>query len=61
VEDAFLFCLRASAPEGLKGLRVRVAILFERYDDQINIVQASNGGRRTALLFLSGDQPKPLR
>jgi hypothetical protein len=60
VEDAFLFCLRASAPEGLKGLRVRVAILFERYDDQINIVQASNGGRRTALLFLPGDQPKPL-
>jgi hypothetical protein len=61
VEDAFLFCLRASAPEGLKGLRVRVAILFERYDDQINIVQASNGGRRTALLFLVGDLPKPLR
>jgi len=58
--DAFLFCLRASAPQGPKGLRVHVAILFDRYSDQINIVQASVGGRRTALLFLSGDQPKPL-
>lgn len=61
VEDAFLFCLRASAPEGLEGLRVRVAILFERYEDQINIVQVSVGGRRTALLFLVGDLPKPVR
>jgi hypothetical protein len=51
--------LRTSAP-GLKGLRVGVAILFERYPDQINIVQASMGGRRTALLFFAGDQPKPL-
>ena len=60
VGDAFLFCLRAFASQGPKGLRVHVAILFERYADQINIVQASLGGRRTAQLFLSGDQPKPL-
>jgi hypothetical protein len=65
VGDAFLFCLRASVPppqgpNGLQGLRVHVSILFDRYSDQINIVQASVGGRRTALLFLSGDQPKPL-
>jgi len=60
VGDAFLLCFRASAPEGPKGLRVRVAILFERYSDQINIVQPTVGGRRTTLLFLSGDQPKPL-
>ena len=60
VGDAFLFCLRASAAQGPKGLRVHVSILFDRYSDQINIVQASVGGRRTALLFLSGDQPKPL-
>jgi hypothetical protein len=62
VGDAFLFCLRASVPppQGPKELRVHVSILFDRYSDQINIVQASVGGRRTALLFLSGDQPKRL-
>ena len=60
VENAFLLCLRAAVPDGPKGLRVRVGILFEQYSDQINIVQASVGGRRTAMLFLSGDQPKPL-
>jgi hypothetical protein len=61
VGDAFLFCLRASAPQGPNGLRVQVTILFDRYSDQINIVQASVGGRRTALLFLSGDPAKPLK
>ncbi len=60
VGDAFLLCLRASAPEGPKGLRVRVAILFERYSDQINIVEARVGDRRSTLLFLVGDLSKPL-
>ena len=58
--DLLWLCVRAPAPEGLSGLRVRVALLFERYADQINIVQASYAGRRTALLFTSGDATKPL-
>ena len=58
--DLLWLCLRAPAPRGLSGLRVRVALLFERYEDQINIVQASYEGRRTALLFTHGDPPKPL-
>jgi hypothetical protein len=58
--DLLWLCVRAPAPDGLSGLRVRVALLFERYADQINIVQASYAGRRAALLFTRGDAPKPL-
>jgi hypothetical protein len=58
--DLLWLCLRAPASGGLSGLRVRVTLLFDRYADQINIVRASYGGRRAALLFTSGDAPKPL-
>lgn len=58
--DLLWLCLRAPASQGLSGLHVRVALLFERYADQINIVQASYTGRRVALLFTSGDGPKTL-
>lgn len=58
--DLLWLCLRASVPGGASGLRVRVTLLFERYDDQINIVQASYEGRRAALLFTRGDEAKAL-
>jgi len=58
--DLLWLCLRAPAPRGLSGLRVRVAVLFDRYDDQINIVQAIFEGRRVVLLFTRGDASKPL-
>jgi len=58
--DLLWLCLQAPAAQGLSGLRVRVALLFERYADQINIVQASYTGRRAALLFTSGDAAKAL-
>ena len=58
--DLLWLCLRAPSSEGLSGLRVRVALLFERYADQINIVQASYAGRRAALLFTRGDAAKAL-
>jgi hypothetical protein len=58
--DLLWLCLQAPAAQGLSGLRVRVALLFERYADQINIVQASYAGRRAALLFTSGDAAKAL-
>jgi len=44
----------------MSGLRVRVALLFDRYDDQINIVQVTYHGRRVSLLFTRGDASKPL-
>jgi hypothetical protein len=58
--DLLWLCLRASAPEGLSGLRVQARLLFERYPDQINIVQASYGRRRASLLFSRGDLAKAL-
>ena len=58
--DVLWLCLRARAPLGPRGLRLRVALLFDRYADQINIVQASYDGRRAALLFTRDDALKPL-
>jgi hypothetical protein len=48
-------CLRPPA-----GARVRSAILSETFADQVNIVQASLGGRRQTLLFTRGDGLKAL-
>ncbi len=42
------------------GLRVLNAFLFERFPDQVNIVQATVDGRARTILFTSGDGPKPL-
>jgi len=53
-------CLSAPAPDGLAGLSVRNGLLAERFDDQVNIVQASYAGRKTSMLFTRGDRPKRL-
>ena len=42
------------------GLQVLNAFLFERFPDQINIVQANLAGRARTILFTSGDGLKPL-
>ena len=42
------------------GLRVLNAFLFERFPDQVNIVQANVAGRARTILFTTGDGPKPL-
>ncbi|HKW41026.1 MAG TPA: DUF6702 family protein [Gemmatimonadales bacterium] len=54
-------CLRAPSADGLSGLRVHARLLLELYADQINIVQATCGGRRTSLLFSRGDPPQRLQ
>lgn len=53
-------CFRGSLPRGMSGLRVKSHVLFDLYRDQINIVQASYGGRKTTLLFTRGDAAKKL-
>jgi hypothetical protein len=58
--DLVWLCLRAHGARGLSGVRVRAGMLFDLYQDQINIVQASYDGRRVSLLFTHGDEPKPL-
>jgi hypothetical protein len=56
-----LLWISLSAPAmTLAGLRVRNSVLCELYDDQVNIVQASGGGRRTSLLFTKGDGAKKI-
>lgn len=43
-----------------RGVRLANTVLFELFADQINIVQASLGGRSRTVLFTRGDGPKPL-
>ena len=60
VGDLMWICFHSSAPAGLSGFRVASRILFDLYADQINIVQATYGGRKTSLLFTRGDGFKRL-
>lgn len=53
-------CVEASAPGGLRGMKVRSGILCDLYDDQVNVVQASVSGARKSLLFIKGDAAKAL-
>lgn len=60
--EVLWLCLRAPAPRGgLRGLRVRNAMLLEHFEDQVNIVRASYAGTRRSLLFTRGAGPKVLR
>jgi hypothetical protein len=58
--EVVLVCLRGPAPRGLAGGTVRSALMFGLYDDQVNVVRATYGGRRHALLFVPGDGFKRL-
>jgi hypothetical protein len=58
--DVILLRLAVPAAGGLKGARVRSALLCERFDDQINIVRATYEGRSMTLLFTPGDAAKVL-
>lgn len=52
--------LRAKVSGGLAGASVTNALLCDRFDDQVNIVRASYGGRTATLLFTPGDGAKGL-
>jgi hypothetical protein len=54
-------CLRARAPAATGRLTVHNRMHFELFEDQVNVVQATLGGRRRSALFTRGDGPKPLR
>jgi hypothetical protein len=43
--------LRARTLRNASGARLTNSVLFDRYDDQVNIVQTSVAGRRQTLLF----------
>ena len=54
-------CLRAPAPRAAGKLTVHNRMHFELFEDQVNVVQATLGGRRHSVLFTRGDGPKALR
>lgn len=58
--EVLLLCLRASDARGLTGARVLSTLLRERFDDQVNMVQATYGGRRHMLLFTKRDDARVL-
>lgn len=49
--DVFWIRLRGSAPAGIAGGALRNSLLFDLYDDQVNLVRASYAGRTESLLF----------
>lgn len=58
VGDLMWLCLRGRFTGKPSGSMVISRILFERFDDQVNIVQTSYDGRKANLLFTSDDKPK---
>lgn len=61
VADLMWLCFRGHVRRTPAGLRVSSRILFDMFDDQINIVQVTYGGRKTNLLFTRGDESRTLR
>lgn len=59
--DLLWLCLVGHGSTGLEGLTVSNRLLFELFNDQVNIVQATAAGRRVSLLFTKGEGAKPLR
>ena len=60
VGDLMWLCFHGRMTSQLTGATVSSNILFEKYRDQINIVQATYDGRKTSLLFTPGDGPKKI-
>ncbi len=58
--DVVWLRLRAEVPAGLAGLQVRNTVLCDRFEDEVNVVRASYGGRTASLLFTQGDRAKAL-
>lgn len=57
----FWITLRGSAPAGISGGSLRNTLMFDRFDDQVNIVQVKPGAAPQTLLFTPGDAAKRLR
>ena len=53
VGEQLFVCLRGAISTPPAGGRIRNTLLSEIFTDQVNIVQASYGGRRRTLLFTS--------
>jgi hypothetical protein len=55
--DLRWLCVQATVAAGIRGLRIRDAVLTELFDDQINIVMAG----KSTMLFTKGEGAKTLQ
>jgi hypothetical protein len=53
--DVVWVTFRVPTVRALHGVRVASTLLFELYDDQVNIVQTTAEGRHRSMLFTAGD------
>jgi hypothetical protein len=53
--DLLWVTMRAPSLRSTTGARLTNRVLFDRWDDQVNIVQTAVGGRRQTLLFTKRD------
>jgi hypothetical protein len=58
--DAVVVCVRGTASAPLRAARLRNALLFDAFPDQVNVVRVSVGGRTTTLIFTRGDEARAL-
>lgn len=58
VGDLMWLCLRGQTTRNPSGARVISRILFDRFEDQVNVVQTAYDGRKSNLLFTSDDREK---
>jgi hypothetical protein len=58
--DLLWLCLEAATAQPLSALKVRNAVLCDLFEDQVNVVQGVIDGERRSLLFVRGDQYKPV-
>lgn len=58
--DLVWICLEAPARTMAGSLRLRDALLVERFDDQVNIVQVIRDAHRATILFTKSDGAKVL-
>lgn len=56
--DVLWFSFRFSVPGGLAGVMISNATLCDIHDDQVNIVQVMDQGKRQSMLFTPGSGPK---
>ncbi|HEY9401860.1 MAG TPA: DUF6702 family protein [Pyrinomonadaceae bacterium] len=59
VDSAWLY-FEAHLPEGSAGVQLRNQFMFDLYDDQINLVNVKQDGKKHALTFKNGDNFQPL-
>jgi hypothetical protein len=56
--DLMWVTVRVPSVRSLRGVKLASTLLFEVFEDQVNIVQATSDGRRHSMLFTAGDGRK---